>query len=350
MKNRTFLSMLLFIALALPGFAQQPDSNSNAQPAATASASQSASEREPLPPSTPKDFWDGDDPNFVNLVTHPFASKKYVQRQVGPIRDRINELDELTSENSKTIKDVDGRAQQGIQLASEKSSLADQHATDASNKAQLAQTAATQVATRVSTAEQMVGSLDQYKGSGQTEIRFRAGWTVLSKAAKDALDEMAAPLKDQRSYIIEVRGFSPGRGQTAIASPQEDSGLGSALPGAQPPDPGLPHLRDEHGQLAGGWRRWNNGEAHHRRAGGSQPDEERSGGFSAALKVLQEREGESMATLPFSFSHSGFAGRGSQTFVGRRFSWRRIDEDGLHCRICPRSSWLGWTYRIIALG
>jgi outer membrane protein OmpA-like peptidoglycan-associated protein len=223
MKNRTFLSMLLFIALALPGFAQQTDSNSNAQPAATASASQSASasEREPLPPSTPKDFWDGDDPNFVNLVTHPFASKKYVQRQVGPIRDRINELDELTSENSKTIKDVDGRAQQGIQLASEKSSLADQHATEASNKAQLAQTAATQVATRVSTAEQMVGSLDQYKESGQTEIRFRAGQTVLSKAAKDALDEMAAPLKDQRSYIIEVRGYASGRGQAAIASSQK---------------------------------------------------------------------------------------------------------------------------------
>ena len=215
--------LLLSTALALPGFAQQPDANSNAQPAATATTSQSASasEREPLPPSTSKDFWDGDDPNFVNLVTHPFASKKYVQRQVGPIRDRINELDELTSENSKTIKDVDGRAQQGIQLASEKSSLADQHATDASNKAQLAQTAATQVATRVSTAEQMVGSLDQYKGSGQTEIRFRPGQTVLSKAAKDALDEMAAPLKDQRSYIIEVHGYASGRGQAAIASSQK---------------------------------------------------------------------------------------------------------------------------------
>ena len=169
----------------------------------------------------PANFWDGDDPNFVNLVTHPFASKKYVQRQVAPIRDRINELDELTSENSKAIKDVDARATQGIQMASEKSSLADQHATDAGNKAQLAQTAATQASTRVSTAEQMVGNLDQYKGTGQTEIRFRAGETVLSKAAKDALDEMAAPLKDQRSYIIEVRGFASGRGQAAIASSQK---------------------------------------------------------------------------------------------------------------------------------
>ena len=218
MKNHMLSTLLLSAALALPGFAQQTNSTASAQPA---SQSTNATDRAPLPADTPKNFWDGDDPNVVNLVTHPFANKKYVQRHVAPIRDRINELDELTSENSKTIKDVDSRATQGIQLASEKSSLADQHATDASNKAQLAQTSATQVTTRVSTEEQVVGNLDKYKGSGQTEIRFSTGQTVLSKAAKDALDEMAAPLKDQRSYIIEVRGFAPGRGTVAIASSQK---------------------------------------------------------------------------------------------------------------------------------
>jgi outer membrane protein OmpA-like peptidoglycan-associated protein len=220
MKNRILLCTLLSAVLALPGFAQQTLSNSGAPPAATGPGSQNASAPDlaPLPPDKPKDFWDGDDANVVNLVTHPFANKKYVQRQVGPIRDRINELDELTSENSKSIKDVDARATQGIQMASEKSSLADQHATDAANKAQMAQSAATQVSTRVSTEEQVVGNLDQYKGTAQTEIRFLRGQSVLSKSAKDALDEMAVPLKDQRSYIIEVRGYAPGRGQAAIAS------------------------------------------------------------------------------------------------------------------------------------
>ena len=67
----------------------------------------------------------------------------------------------------------------------------------------------------------MIGNLDQYKGTGQTEIRFRPGQTALSKTAKDALDEMAGPLKDQRGYIIEVRGFSPGHGQAAIRSSQQ---------------------------------------------------------------------------------------------------------------------------------
>jgi outer membrane protein OmpA-like peptidoglycan-associated protein len=212
----------LAAALALPGLAQQ--ANSPGQPAASgdqaASGSQSVStsDRQPVPPPASTNFWDGDDPNLVNLVAHPFANKKYVQRRVGPIRDRLNELDQLTSENNRTIKDVDGRAQQGIQLASEKVTLADQHASDAGDKARMAQTTATQASTRVASVEQMVSNLDQYKGDAQTEIRFRPGQSLLSKTAKDALDQMAAPLKDQRSYIIEVRGFAPGRGAAAIAS------------------------------------------------------------------------------------------------------------------------------------
>ncbi len=217
MRTCIFLAVVIF---ALAAFAQQTN-NSSSSSSASGTVTQSANDREPLAAPRPEDFWDGDDPNLVNLVTHPFANKKYVQRQVTPIRDRINELEQLTSENSRLIKDIDTRAQQGIQLASEKASLADQHASDAVNKAQTAQTAANQASTRVSASEQMVGDLDQYTGSAQTEIGFRPGQTILSKNAKDALDEMAAPLKDQRGYIIEVRGFARGQGQAAIRSSQK---------------------------------------------------------------------------------------------------------------------------------
>ena len=216
MKSRLLAVLTLSIALAIPGFAQQTASNSSMPPAPTSQPT-----LEPLPADKPTDFWDGDDPNLVNLVTHPFASKKYVQRMTRPIKDRLNELDEITTTNTSAIKDVDARAQHGLQLASEKTSLADQHAGDAATKAQLAQTAATQATSNVSTAEQMVGNLDQYKAGAQTEILFRPGQTVLSKQAKDALDQMAAPLKDQRSYIIEVRGFSSGHGQAAIGASQK---------------------------------------------------------------------------------------------------------------------------------
>jgi outer membrane protein OmpA-like peptidoglycan-associated protein len=170
---------------------------------------------------TSRDFWDGDEPNAVNLFVHPFARKAYVQRQIRPIRDRINELDGLAASNSKMIKNVDASTQQGVQLVSAKTNEADQHTIDAGNRAQTAQLAATQATAHLSKAEQMVGNIDQYKAGAQTEIRFRPGQSVLSKKAKDTLDEMAAPLKDQRGYIIEVRGFAPGRGQAAIATSQK---------------------------------------------------------------------------------------------------------------------------------
>jgi outer membrane protein OmpA-like peptidoglycan-associated protein len=217
MKYPVLVTLLLCAILALPGSAQQSNSTSSSQNAATAAPSVDTA-REPVPPPTSQDFWDGDEPNLVNLIVHPFANKKYVQRLVRPIQDRVNELEQITAENSRSIKDVDARAQQGIQLASAKTDLADQHATDAGMKADTAKTAATQATTRVSTAEQLVSSFDQYKGNTQTEIRFRPGQSVLSKQAKDALDRMAAPLKGQNNYVIEVNGFSSGHGQAAIAA------------------------------------------------------------------------------------------------------------------------------------
>ncbi len=216
MKNRVLVALFVAIVLALPAFAQQAGSTSQDQPAASqpaqASPAVGATGKQPLQTETHEGFW-----GRVN----PFARKKYVQRQTQPIRDRVNELDELTAGNTKMIKDVDARAQQGIQLASAKANEADQHAIDAGNKAQMAQQTATQANTRLTTVEQVVGNIDQYKAATQTEIRFRPGQSVLSQNAKTALDDMATPLKSQRGYIIEVQGFSSGRGQAAIATSQK---------------------------------------------------------------------------------------------------------------------------------
>ena len=220
MKRHMVLMLPLSAALMLPGIAQQSSSSSGSQTQPAAQQSGDAN-LEPLSAPAKTNFWDGDDPNLANLVTHPFANKKYVQRLTRPIKDRLDELDQLTTSNAAVIKDVDARSQHGLQLASEKTNLADQHATDAGSKAQAANLAATDASSRVSGVEQKVGNLDQYKASGVTEIRFAPGQTLLSKNAKDALDQIAAPLKDQHSYVIEIRGYASGHGQAAIASSQK---------------------------------------------------------------------------------------------------------------------------------
>jgi len=216
MINRTLIGLLLSALLAVPVFAQDSSQSSSTQtqaaPATATTSTTTATGKEPLQPETREGFW-----GHLN----PFARKKYVQRQTQPIRDRINELDELTAANTRQIKDVDARAQQGIQLASAKANEADQHAIEAGNKAQAAQSTADQAQTRLNTVQQVVTNIDQYQPSTQTEILFKPGQTVLSKNAKAALDEMATPLKGQRGYVVEVQGFASGHGQAAIANSQK---------------------------------------------------------------------------------------------------------------------------------
>jgi outer membrane protein OmpA-like peptidoglycan-associated protein len=208
MKNRAVVALFVAFLLSLPALAQQQPAASTSQDQ-TQTSGTNASGKAPLQYETRQGFW-----GKVN----PFARKKYVQRQLTPIQNRINELDELTASNTKMIKDVDSRATQGIQMASNKANEADQHAVDAGNKATAAQETATKANTRLTTVEGVVSNIDQYKATNQTEIRFRPGQSVLSQNAKTALDQMAEPLKGQHGYIVEVQGFSSGKGQTAIAT------------------------------------------------------------------------------------------------------------------------------------
>ena len=212
MKNRAVVALFVAVLFTVTAVAQQSNTSTTTNqsaPAASSTSADTASGKAPLQYETRQGFW-----GKVN----PFARKKYVQRQLTPVQNRVNELDELTAANSKMIKDVDGRAQEGIKMASNKANEADQHAVDAGNKAQVAQDTATKANTRLTTVEGVVSNIDQYKATNQTEIRFRSGQTVLSQNAKTALDQMADPLKGTHGYIVEVQGFSSGKGQTAIAT------------------------------------------------------------------------------------------------------------------------------------
>ncbi len=213
MKNY-LLSLSLVAAMAMPAVAQQSQSTPSDQPQAQQAQSndQTATGKDPLTYERKEGFW-----GHLN----PFARKKYVNRQLDPVRGRVNELDELTAKNAKMIADVDARATEGIRNAMSKANEADTHALDAGNRANQAQQTAQQAHARIATVEDTVSKIDQYQPITQAEIRFRAGQNALSKNAKDALDQMATSLKNQKGYIVEVQGFSPGNGTTAIENSRE---------------------------------------------------------------------------------------------------------------------------------
>jgi len=225
MTSKFLLALPLAAALVVPVWAQQtPSSNSSntpqmdqsqttaSAPSTDKNAQATPNGHEPLAYERHEGFW-----GHLN----PFARKKYVQRQLDPVRGRLNELDEITAQNAKAIKDVDARAQEGIRVASLKANEADMHAIDAGNRAQLANQTAQQATVRLNSVEHVVENIDQYQTSTQAEIHFKAGQMALSSKAKQALDEIATPLKDQKGYIIEVQGFSEGRGQAAVQNSQQ---------------------------------------------------------------------------------------------------------------------------------
>ena len=219
-------AILLAAALGVPVMAQNSPaaasgaSQTSASPAPPASASTSGAASDsstyatgqPLPTKSNEGFW-----GKVN----PLARKKWVNRQVAPVKDRLNELDQLTAKNANDIKDVDSRAQAGIHQAQTTADAANQQAVQASTQAGQAQQLAQQANTQTSQLNSTVSNLDQYQQIADTELHFRSNQVTLNDKAKEALDQVAAQLQGQKGYIVEVQGYSTARGLAGIQKSQD---------------------------------------------------------------------------------------------------------------------------------
>lgn len=207
----------LLTAGAFPSFAHaqasETTSAAQAQPAKQDAADSSTySTGQPLQMQSKEGFW-----GHMN----PLARKKWVRRQMDPVRDRVNELDQLQAKNANDIRDVDARATAGIKRASDSAALADQHAQDASRRADAANGTATAAATRTDALHTTVTNLDQYLAVETTPVKFAAGHTTLGTRGKAELDELAAKLAAEKGYIVEVQGFS--RSGVATSQAMADS-------------------------------------------------------------------------------------------------------------------------------
>jgi outer membrane protein OmpA-like peptidoglycan-associated protein len=211
-------TIVLAASTALPLVAQsanQGSSNAQVQTGTSATASTSGTTtmtgtgQPPLETQSHEGFW-----GHLN----PMARKKWVNRQLNPVKDRLNELDQVSAANARDIKDVDQRAQAGISKAQDTANTADQHATAAGNTANQAQQTAQQASTQTAAIGTAVSNLDQYQTVTTVEIRFRNSRSPLGQNSKDALDQLVSQLQGQRGTLIDVQGYSPLRGQAGIAA------------------------------------------------------------------------------------------------------------------------------------
>lgn len=204
-----FAVILLASAMAVPAVAQ--DAQSTGAPQSTPPSVQQPSPSASSANTDKEGFW-----GHMN----PFARKKWVKKRLDPINDRLTELDEVNAKNATDIKDVDARAQAGIQHAQSTADAANQQATAAGTQAQTASNTAQGASGHVDQINTTVNGIDQYHQISDVDVPFRGGNPVLSKSAKDQLDTMAANLAGHQGYILEIESHSPGAGSTGIASSQ----------------------------------------------------------------------------------------------------------------------------------
>ncbi|MDR3741150.1 MAG: OmpA family protein [Terracidiphilus sp.] len=202
--------LLLASAMALPAMAQQAQPSSDPQSTPPAAAQPSSSNLNT--PADKEGFW-----GHLN----PLARKKWVHKRLDPLNDRLTELDQVNAQNAKDIKDVDARAQAGIQKAQTTADTANQAALAAGTQAQNANTLAQGASGHVDKLHQTVSGLDQYHQINTVDISFRSGSPVLSKAAKEDLDDMAAKLAGHQGYILELEAHSPAAGAAGIQNSQK---------------------------------------------------------------------------------------------------------------------------------
>ncbi len=140
------------------------------------------------------------------MATVGCASKNYVRQQTTPLINKTNELDDMTAKNTRDIKDVDSRAQAGIQQVNAKTAEVDQKAQAAGQQADQAQTLANNAVHRVDSLQNTVANLDNYRVLNETSVQFGFNKDNLTKDAKAALDQLATSVSTAKGYIITVEG------------------------------------------------------------------------------------------------------------------------------------------------
>ena len=144
-------------AIGLPVWAQQapPAGNPQSTPPTAAQEQQPSPEAQSSLSAPKEGFW-----GHVN----PFARKKWVQKRLDPINDRLTELDQVNAKNARDIKDVDARAQAGIQQAQSSADKANQTATAAGSEAQA-------ICSRTPGDKGSEGHSEEFKEEGELRLR-----------------------------------------------------------------------------------------------------------------------------------------------------------------------------------
>jgi outer membrane protein OmpA-like peptidoglycan-associated protein len=156
------------------------------------------------------------------LLAGGCATKKYVQQSTSPIQSKLDQVADQSNKQGASIetaqKDIE-RHETGINAAKERAMSAEKAANDAMNAAKTAdQTAnearnlANQNTQQITSLQQTLGNLDDYKLQAETVVPFGFNKDALSPEAKEQLDQFVKEHSNSKRYFITIEGFTDKTG------------------------------------------------------------------------------------------------------------------------------------------
>lgn len=148
------------------------------------------------------------------------ATRKY--GPYAPYRAQVEQMSHLAAQHTESIhqvksdvRNLDARAESGVNFAAERTSTAYGHALIADEDASLALNTATraQEASSRETAElealaRAVSALDDFQLQSSVAVLFDVNSDVLSAAVREQLDRLAESLKSTPKFLLEIYGYT----------------------------------------------------------------------------------------------------------------------------------------------
>ncbi|MBI3649552.1 MAG: OmpA family protein [Acidobacteria bacterium] len=128
-----------------------------------------------------------------------------INSQVAPVESRLGTAEGRLAEAEQNAQRLSGQVEELSQVANL-----------AKGGAAAAQKSADQALEGVSMTNERITSLDDFEEKKTTTVNFKVGSAVLTPEAKTMLDELATQAKNERGFVLEVRGFASSDGSTNL--------------------------------------------------------------------------------------------------------------------------------------
>ncbi|MBZ5592221.1 MAG: OmpA family protein [Acidobacteriia bacterium] len=159
------------------------------------------------------------------LLSGGCATKKYVQQTTSPIQTKVDQVSDQSNKQGTSIeearKDIE-RHETGINAAKERAMSAEKAASDAMNAAKTADSTANEAKSlanqntqQISSIQQTLGNLDDYKMAAETVVPFGFNKDTLSPEAKQQLDQFVQEHSNSKRFFITIEGFTDKTGSSA---------------------------------------------------------------------------------------------------------------------------------------